>query len=401
VVGVSALANEPKLTTLTIPPAMETRLKVPENWQDFERLCHQLWKHIWGDHNAQMFGRRGQDQNGADIWGQPLWRGGWAGVQCKDRDGQLGSILTAEEFTEACTKSTDFEPTLTEFTLATTTARDVNLQTLAGQMTQSEVFPFSVHVWSWDDIQEEIRCRPELRDRFYPGWTETYEDERKLRFSIFPQPDHLRAFFTRPAVERGVSRGLRDLLMPLIYELADNSFEYGHATKFEVVCHDREILLVEDGGAFDPWTELDPSKASIHSHLGSYTVATFLKHFRGQVTPKYERQGDENHLCLRFDRHLAELSSPTRMELPVNLALSPTRRSASQLAASIHIPADVQEVVINVVGNSPPSSSFEFIRVLLAKIPRSARLMVYVPRSPYLSEMESMFADSRLTVIVR
>lgn len=43
----------------------------PKNWQDFESLCHDLWKEIWKDPNAQKNGRSGQEQHGVDVFGQP------------------------------------------------------------------------------------------------------------------------------------------------------------------------------------------------------------------------------------------------------------------------------------------------------------------------------------------
>ncbi len=42
---------------------MDYRLPIPRNWQDFESICHQLWKEIWNDPNAQKNGRQGQADN--------------------------------------------------------------------------------------------------------------------------------------------------------------------------------------------------------------------------------------------------------------------------------------------------------------------------------------------------
>jgi len=42
-----------------------------------------------------------------------------AGVQCKDKDGRLGSALTVAELKEECKKAESFQPGLDEFILAT------------------------------------------------------------------------------------------------------------------------------------------------------------------------------------------------------------------------------------------------------------------------------------------
>lgn len=58
----------------------------PQNWQDFESLCCDLWAQIWNDENTKKHGRSGQPQNGIDIYGYPLnAQGGCYGIQCKKK----------------------------------------------------------------------------------------------------------------------------------------------------------------------------------------------------------------------------------------------------------------------------------------------------------------------------
>ena len=52
---------------------MKQQLNPPANWNDFEDLCHKLWRSIWGDPNTQKHGRRGQAQHGVDIYGKPSY----------------------------------------------------------------------------------------------------------------------------------------------------------------------------------------------------------------------------------------------------------------------------------------------------------------------------------------
>ena len=52
---------------------MKQQLNPPANWNDFEDLCHKLWRSIWGDPNTQKHGRKGQAQHGVDIYGKPSY----------------------------------------------------------------------------------------------------------------------------------------------------------------------------------------------------------------------------------------------------------------------------------------------------------------------------------------
>ena len=59
----------------------------PRYWQEFEDLCLDLYRQIWGDPSTQKNRRIGQAQAGTDISGQPAFAAGkWYGVQCKGKD---------------------------------------------------------------------------------------------------------------------------------------------------------------------------------------------------------------------------------------------------------------------------------------------------------------------------
>src|ERR1051326_1445339 len=87
---------------------MIIRLPIPANWQDFEMICHLLWRDIWNDPNAQRNGRVGQPQAGVDVWGRPAYLNHYAGVQCKDKDSKLGSALSRSEVDSECKKAINF-----------------------------------------------------------------------------------------------------------------------------------------------------------------------------------------------------------------------------------------------------------------------------------------------------
>ena len=62
-----------------------------------------------------------------------------------------------------------FVPRLSEFILATTGGRDVRIQTLANKITECHLRQglFSVHVWSWHDISDEIANHPHVLATHY------------------------------------------------------------------------------------------------------------------------------------------------------------------------------------------------------------------------------------------
>ena len=126
-----------------------------QNADIFEDLCLYLYRRILNDDQAQKNGRRGQRQNGVDIFGikdrtdgQPLQ---WTGIQCKVRDNSL-SQLEIE-------KANKFNPKLSEYIIVTTLDRDQNLQEIIRKLNAknhaSKSFPIVLHFWQ--DIEDEIK----------------------------------------------------------------------------------------------------------------------------------------------------------------------------------------------------------------------------------------------------
>ena len=152
-----------RFSNFQIPP--------PANWQDFESLCCDLWKEIWKDPNAQKNGRQGQPQHGVDVWGMPNQGNYYAGVQCKGKDNYADKSLTEGEVLAEVEKAKSFKPPLSEFTIATSGKRDVDIQELVRTITEKhrQESLFSVHVWSWQDIVGEVEEFPHIITVYYPG----------------------------------------------------------------------------------------------------------------------------------------------------------------------------------------------------------------------------------------
>jgi len=151
------------------------QLSPPSNWQDFERLCHGLWKEIWGDSNTQRHGRTGQPQAGVDVFGRPKGQSRYAGVQCKGKDARYGGQVTEDELREEVNKAKSFQPPLREFILATTANTDAGIQELARKLTleHESTGLFEVVVMSWPEIESRLAQYPGVVDVYLPHQGDT------------------------------------------------------------------------------------------------------------------------------------------------------------------------------------------------------------------------------------
>jgi hypothetical protein len=140
----------------------------PSLWEDFERLCWDLWREIWQDPNTQFNGRRGQKQQGVDIFGRPKGRTGWAGVQCKLKS--PSTTLKIEEIRVEIDQASKFIPPLTELIITTTAPSDVRLQQEVRLLTNERELhgQFPVTLLSWDEICRRLADFPSIVERHFP-----------------------------------------------------------------------------------------------------------------------------------------------------------------------------------------------------------------------------------------
>jgi hypothetical protein len=383
---------------------LETRLRIPRNWQDFERLCHRLWSEIWADPNAQLNGRSGQPQAGVDTFGKPARKAFYAGVQCKDKDGRLGGKLSRAELDSECEKAIQFKPRLREFTVATTAPRDESVQLYARQLCESKLFPFDVYVWSWDEIEEEIRCWPNILRRYYPNLELAPGGVARVNMSLISHRDQCSAFFSRPEMQQQIPSGLREFLLPLCYEMSDNAYRHGKASRFSVTCDDTTVRFEDDGLPFDPLTGLDPNMVSAVSHVGSYVFDAFRREYGDRVKISYERLADQSS---GLNRLSLEFSTPTRTfdsqppEITVDMSLAVGRAGAEQLAASVPLNREASELVLVIGSVDNISALVEFLRCLLKRLERETRLIVYLPSYRLLRPLGAWLDDGRLTLRFR
>ena len=133
---------------------MKQQLRKPENWQDFEDLCHVLWGEIWRCPEIKKNGRSGQNQSGVDIYGVPQGENGYYGIQCKAKDGYTKAELTIKEVDAELEKARKFKPTLKKLYFATTANKDVTIEEYIRikDVESRKQGLFEIHLFSWGDI---------------------------------------------------------------------------------------------------------------------------------------------------------------------------------------------------------------------------------------------------------
>lgn len=70
-----------------MPTPSMARLPKLMDEKEFEKVVLDALKLRWKDPNASLNGRKGQAQDGVDIFGRPKWlSGSFAGAQCKNSE---------------------------------------------------------------------------------------------------------------------------------------------------------------------------------------------------------------------------------------------------------------------------------------------------------------------------
>ncbi|MFP9112314.1 hypothetical protein ACLI1A_00090 [Flavobacterium sp. RHBU_3] len=377
---------------------MDLRLPIPSNWQDFEAICHRLWMDIWNDNETQKNGRQGQAQNGVDIFGRPIYDKRYHAVQCKDKDSRLGSVLAPNELLSECNKAINFNPKINHFTIATTASRDNNIQEYCRTLNDAKNLPFSISVWSWNDIESEIAFRPAILKHFYSGTFVPEIDFDSVKLTRFSSKDHFHAFFSRPKLNERLSKKFKSYLMPAVYELMDNAYQYGKATSYEIKIEKNKILLIDNGELFNPLSQLDASKANAKNNIGSFILKTFLDEFP-KMTASHIKSGGFNILEFTVDETILNIEDDLYFELNIDLKNIFGRENVRHLVNLI--PLDKKEIILNIGNIYNISAFYEFIIQALNRITHKQVLIIYVPRHQYFKHLNDWLNDERLTIKTR
>jgi hypothetical protein len=375
---------------------MTYRLPILSNWQDFESLCHMLWKEIWCDPNAQKNGRAGQPQAGVDVFGRPVYSADYMGVQCKDKNRRLGSKLTQAQLIKECGNARKFSPCVASFTLATSAESDQLLQAVARNFNVNKAYPFDVHVWSWNEIEAEVACRPNLLDAFYRDFSMPSDNSSTVKIAVTAPRDQFMAFFSRPQISARIGNELKDNLAQVAYELSDNAFLHGKASQVKL-SFEGDTLSIEDNGLeFNPLRDLNSAMANITSHIGSLVFELFGKSFANDVKIEYSRSeidGQKWNILriLVINAGLGNFSVPEVLDLPVDFSAMFGRRGAERYAESLQIPLGIKELVIVANYSFNISGSMHLIDCIRGRLPPAVKLTVSIPRNHPIGKFIPMF----------
>ncbi|MCV2486503.1 hypothetical protein OD917_16335 [Flavobacterium sp. SH_e] len=173
----------------------------PRNWQDFEQLAKDVAKYrLAGD--FENYGRQGQAQDGVDVYG-------WdkdeinSGLQCKHKGHtpatarKIVTAITTKIIDAELILADTFTPKLDRFIIATTTFRDVEIQTHINNLNdkrKGKGLP-KIEIWFWEAFEEEINKHSELAYFYY--------DEILKKFNQYDKDIHILALLkhslSRPA----------------------------------------------------------------------------------------------------------------------------------------------------------------------------------------------------------
>lgn len=148
-----------------MPTLSSMKVPAPSSWEEFEQITLDACKIRWENPDLQMHGRRGQAQNGIDIYGSNhIFEN--VGVQCKNYNSDISISLIKDEIE----KAELFTPKIQMFYLATTKKTDVKIQReiklLSHERTKEN--KFAVMLLFWDDIIQDLSSNERMFYKHYP-----------------------------------------------------------------------------------------------------------------------------------------------------------------------------------------------------------------------------------------
>ena len=276
--------------------------------------------------------------------------------------------------------------------MATTSPRDVIVQKHCREITSKKKYAFEVDTWSWDDIEDEVQCRPDVMEIFYPD-VKAGELVNEVKLSRITSSNKLHAFFSRPGLLDYLNRFNVEMLDNITYELATNAFEHGKATYFNVTIDGSKIIYKDNGSAFNPITLLETEMNRGGSVTLRYAKEVFAFNYR------YERENIFELTHIGNDA-VGEKEESYSINLNVQDVFGRSQTQELAFREISKIPGNVSYIVIDISGKVNPAISivYGFFYVLQKLIKPEQRVRVYLPNSLYYYEdlVEKFKNDSRI-----
>jgi hypothetical protein len=156
-----------------MPTITSSNTPTPKSWDEFEDIVLAAAKLRWNSPDFFRNGRRGQKQDGVDVFGHDN-DGRHIGVQCKNTVAGVKLSTVKKEIASA----EKFTPTLDRLYVATTAKRDGSLQKAIRVLSveRAKAGLFKVGLLFWDDVSQDLakdedvffQHFPQLRSSFNP-----------------------------------------------------------------------------------------------------------------------------------------------------------------------------------------------------------------------------------------
>jgi hypothetical protein len=162
---------------------MKKTIQKPENWQDFETLCKQLWGEVWDiPMKIKKNGRNGQSQAGVDVYGVPKGELNYWGIQSKGKDDYVNAKLTKKEIDNEIAKAHNFKPNLSVFIFATTMNKDSVIEEYVRikDLESRKNGKFEILLFCWEDIADLIDDNQDT----YNFWVGNKQHKTKFDFNV-------------------------------------------------------------------------------------------------------------------------------------------------------------------------------------------------------------------------
>jgi len=215
----------------------------------FEKFCLDVFREYYHDKNIQQNGRKGQRQNGVDVFcHKENDINHWIGIQCKVRNSDK---IKENDIDIELEKALNFNPRISEYIIATTCKRDAIIQQFVRNK-NTEYFNrglFEIRILFWEDFEkllEEDIYIPILLKYF----SDFFIDSFKLGSSIG------RIFTLSLGINEKYTTQYELIIgkIPIFDESKDTDLFYYQGSHYLINLQDRTFILFRD--YVDP-SELD------------------------------------------------------------------------------------------------------------------------------------------------
>jgi len=146
---------------------VSNELTRPESEEEFEAMCHALYRRMWNDTGCVRMGGSGQAQFGIDILGHDGKK--TVGVQCKHYNKKAFTLSTV---TDDIDKAEQAKLDIEHLLFATTAPSKSTLVKVINELStkRRKDGKFTVSVDFWEEITGHIRVHPEIGRAYIPGF---------------------------------------------------------------------------------------------------------------------------------------------------------------------------------------------------------------------------------------